>query len=304
MEEIILKYSEEQLQGWTTPLSKTEELRAQNTIKMIRSAIDANEKFNSMDIEVFIQGSYANNTNVRTESDVDVCVMLKNTFHAEYPEGKTREDYDFVKSNITFSFYRELVKKAIQDKFGSENVKDGNKSLKINENTYHVKADVVPAFLLRNYRYYGSLEKCNYIEGVWFVSKDNNEVVNYPKRHIVNGKNKNNRTNYRYKKLARIMKCIKNNMVDDDRTNGNIITSFLVECLVYQVPDYIIAYDYTWTELVRQTIIFLWNSIDKNKHMEWGEVSEMFLLFYGRKWTDVDVKQWLEDTWSYLGYGD
>ena len=64
-----------------------------------------------MDIDIFIQGSYANNTNVRSESDVDVCVMLRDTFHTDYAQGKGREDYGFKASDFTFQEYRNLVKK-------------------------------------------------------------------------------------------------------------------------------------------------------------------------------------------------
>ena len=93
---------------------------------MIRTAIDANDDLKSMDIEVFTQGSYANNTNVRSESDVDVCVMLKDTFHTVYPDGKKREDYGFLASDLTFQQYRNMVKTALQDKFKTEYVNDGN----------------------------------------------------------------------------------------------------------------------------------------------------------------------------------
>lgn len=299
-----MKYSEQTLQGWTLPLSQTEEQRAENAIKMIRTAIDANDDLKSMDIEVFTQGSYANNTNVRSESDVDVCVMLKDTFHAVYPDGKKREDYGFLASDLTFQQYRNMVKTALQEKFKTEYVNDGNKSLKINENTYHVQADVVPAFQLRNYYYWGSTDRNKYIEGTWFVAKTGKEVSNYPKRHIQNGISKNNATNKEYKKLVRIMKHIKNNMVDDQAADGEKITSFLVECLVYQIPNNTISNASTWTETVRQALIYLYNEIKEGRHKEWCEVSDMLYLFRGRKWTDLDAKQWLCDAWNYLGYGE
>ena len=301
---VIMKYSEQTLQKWTAPLSQTEEQRANNAIKMIKTAINENENLKSMEIEVFTQGSYANNTNVRTESDVDVCVMLKDIFHGKYPEGKKMEDYGFDAADMTFRQYRDLIKKALQDKFQADYVYDGNKSLKINENTYHVQADVVPAFQLRNYFYWGSTDPNKYIEGMWFVAKDGKEVSNYPKRHIQNGINKNNATNYKYKKLVRIMKHIKNNMVEGKRADKNKITSFLVECLVYQIPNNIITSCSTWTETVRQAIIFLYNEIDEGRHKEWCEVSDMLYLFRGRKWTDLDAKQWLYDAWNYLEYGE
>ena len=86
-----MRYTESTLLSWTAPLSATEERRAENTIRMIREAINSDVDLKSMDIEVFTQGSFANNTNVRSESDVDVCVMVRDTFHSEYPEGKAEK---------------------------------------------------------------------------------------------------------------------------------------------------------------------------------------------------------------------
>lgn len=296
-----MKYSESTLQFWTSPLSTTERQRVENTIKMIRSAVDANDEFRLLDYEVFIQGSFANNTNVRSDSDVDVCVMLKSTFYSDYPKGKTRDDYGFGVGTMEFQKYRELVNQALVDKFGARYVTDGNKSLRIRENTYHVQADVVPAFQHRNYTYLNSYDRERYVEGIRFYAKDGREVTNYPKVHLKNGTNKNNKTNYDYRKLVRIMKHIKNNMVDVHKADGDKITSFLVECLVWNVPDNIITGYSTWTETVRQTIIYLFNAIKDGKHTEWGEVSEMLYLFSAcRKWTDQDAKQWLVDAWNYL----
>ena len=299
-----MKYSEQTLLSWTAPLSDSELQRVENTIKMIKCAIDANAELKTMEIEVFNQGSFANNTNVRSESDIDVCVMLKDTFHCEYPEGGNDEYYGFTSSNFTFQQYRDLVKKALQDKFRAEYVYDGNKSLKIRENTYHVQADVVPTFQLRNYSYNKSRSASNFVEGTWFISKSGQRIANYPKVHIKNGTAKNNRTGYKYKKLVRIMKHIKNEMVGDGKANGDKITSFLVECLVWNIPDSKITGYSTWTETVRHAIYYLYNEISEERHKEWGEVSEMLYLFRGRKWTDRDAQQWLYDAWNYLGYNE
>ena len=297
-----MKYSEQQLALRTFPLSETEEQKAKNAIKMIRSAINESDSLIKNDIEIFVQGSYANNTNVRTDSDVDVCVMIKDTFHDKYPDGMTREDYGFVASDLYYNQYRAMVKSALQDKFGFQSVKDGNKSIKINENTYHVKADVVPAFQLRNYYYNNSKDPRKYIEGTWFVANDGEEVSNYPKIHIYNGVVKNEATNHYYKKLVRIMKHIKNDMVDNEVVNSDIISSFLVECLVYQVPNRIITQYSSWTETVKQAIIYLYSEIKDQKHKQWTEVSEMLYLFVGHKWSDEDAKQWLIEMWNYMGY--
>ena len=98
------------------------------------------------------------------------------------------------------------------------------------------------------------------------------------------------------------MKHIKNNMVDDDKTNSDKITSFLIECLVWNIPNSIITGYVTWTETVKQAITYLFKAIEQNQHQEWGEVSELLYLFRGRKWTDTDVKNWLLAAWSYLEF--
>lgn len=219
-----MKYTEDNLKTWAAPLSETESTRVENTIRMIKDAIKSSTKLSNLDIEVFVQGSYANNTNVRQNSDVDICVMLSSTFYCEYVTGKTRSDYGHIKGSIEYETYKSYILDAIREKFGYDNIKLGNKSLKIQSNTYHVNADVVPAFQYKNYQIINSLNPNVYVEGIKYFSLTNDIIITYPKIHIENGKNKNVSTNYKYKKIVRIMKHIKNSMVEDNKANGNIIT--------------------------------------------------------------------------------
>lgn len=299
-----MRYTEATLQLWTKPASDTEEQKIENTISMIKSAINSSNELKSLEIDIFVQGSYANNTNVRTNSDVDVCVMLKSTFYTEYPNGKDRSDYGFTEGTISYDEYKQRVKNAIVNKFGSAVVTEGNKSLKVRSNSYHVNADVVVALLLKDYKSIGSTDPNRYTEGTRFIARNSGAyVTNYPKLHIANGRQKNNLTNYKYKYLVRIFKRIRNVMVDEGVTNGDKISSFLVECLVWNVPNSIITGYSTWTETVKQAIIYLYNAIKDGKHKEWGEVSERLYLFhYERKWTASEAQTFLHNMWNYLGY--
>lgn len=299
---IDVRYSEITLKSWTNPASDSEEQKIENTINMIKSAINSSRDLQELIIEVFVQGSYANNTNVRTNSDVDVCVMLKSTFYTDYPEGKKDSDYGFVDGTITYDEYRRRVKNAIINKFGSQAVTEGNKSLKIKSNSYHVNADVVIAFMYKDFKIINSTNVQKYIEGIKFIASNGTTVVNYPKDHISNGRSKNIRTGHRYKHLTRIFKRIRNAMVDDGVVDKEKISSFLVECLVWNIPDGIITKYFTWDETVKESIIYLYNAIKNNEHKEWGEVSERLYLFVARKWTTDDVKDFLCDMWNYLGY--
>lgn len=298
-----MRYSEETLKFWTAPLSKTEEERVDNTINMIKSAINGYDKLNFLNIEVFAQGSYANNTNVRQNSDVDICVMLTSTVFCNYVDGKRDADYGYTDGTISYREFKEYVIEALKIKFGNSAISVGNKCINIRANSYHVNADVIPSFQYRDFKIINSIDPKRYVEGIKYFATDGKEIINYPKNHIDNGKQKNIATNYKYKKLVRIMKHVRNDMVSDGKTDGEIISSFLVECLVWNVPnDQIMKYS-TWENTLRNAIAFLWKAIDENKQGDWGEVSERLYLFHnGRKWTAGDAKKFLYDMYEYLGY--
>ncbi|MFZ2897508.1 MAG: nucleotidyltransferase [Saprospiraceae bacterium] len=297
-------YSEETFGHWQRPASESEEQRISNAISMIRAAINESEELKSKNIEVFVQGSYANNTNVRAESDIDICVMLKDTFYTEYPDNLSDKDYGFTEGANDFTTFRQNVYNALVSKFGVENITNGNKSIKIDSNSYRVDADAVPSFQYRNYRYSGSKDPEIFKEGVKFFSNDGATVINYPKIHIENGMLKNTNTQRRYKRLTRILKRIRYKMIEDGVPVNDGITSFLIECLVWNIPNSIFNNYDSWNDRIKQAIIYLYNQTkDENKCKGWGEVSEMLYLFHsGRKWNSNMVNGYLVQLWNFLGY--
>ena len=68
--------SEANLVSWSKGPSQTEADKCSNTETAVRKAIKASERLAGLDISVFAQGSYRARTNVRQNSDVDVCVPL------------------------------------------------------------------------------------------------------------------------------------------------------------------------------------------------------------------------------------
>ena len=103
-----MRYTEDMLKSWVLPLSQTEEQRVVNTFKMINNAITSYEKLSDWTIEIFAQDSFANNTNVRQNSDVDICVMLTSTFFRNYVDGKTNSDYGYAAGSISYSDYKQM----------------------------------------------------------------------------------------------------------------------------------------------------------------------------------------------------
>lgn len=297
------KFSETTLSSWTKPASTTEEDKINNAISMIKSAIKNDTNFDNLSYEVFVQGSYGNNTNVRVNSDIDVNIMLTSTFFPEYPEGKDGSNYGFTNGSISYDEYKQLVLTALINKFGSDKLSVGNKSIKIDSNSYRVEADCIPSFQYRNYKYNSSSSERNFVEGIKYFASDHTSVVNYPKVHIKSGIAKNTQTGRNYKRLVRVIKRLRNKMALDNYFNNENITSFLIECLIWNVPNkYINNYD-TWDETIKQTLIFLNESIKDSSYEKWGEVSEMLYMFHsGRKWTINDVQSFINSLWMFMEY--
>ena len=298
------KYSEETFRGWHKAASETEESRISNTLSMVRDGVSNHPELSKRDIEIFVQGSYGNNTNVRKESDIDVCVMLRSTFFSKYPQGVSRANYGFTEGTNSYSDFRKWVIKAMNDKFGSDYVDTGNKSVKIQSNSYHVHADVVPAFQYRNYTGDRRIDSENFVEGIKFFSSTKETIVNYPKLHIENGKAKNAETKRRYKRLIRIFKRIKIQMENEGKSVNSTITSFLLSGLIYNLPNSIFNDLDTWEDRIKKAIIYLWNHTKESSDCgDWTEVSEMLLLFNpDRKWTHQDVNFFLKEMWNFLEF--
>lgn len=283
-------------QSWSKPASDTEETKCENALKIIRDALNKSDELSKYDIQLIPKGSYHNNTNVRLSSDVDIAVKLKDVFFAKYPSGKTDKDYGNISSTYSFAQYRQDVDRAMEGKFGVENIELGNKAITINSNTYRVDADVVPCFEHRRYSPDGT-----YITGTEFITRNTNDrVINFPEQHYNNGVNKNNQTARRYKKVVRIFKRLRYNMLEKGYDFENI-SSFLIESLIWNVPDSKFN-NPTLTEDVKDCFNFLIeHTSEHEKCKEWGEVSELLYLFHsGRNYTYIDANRFLRDGYAYL----
>jgi len=127
--------SEDSYKSWAQAPGTTEQTKCDNAVAAIKKAIDASNSLKQRSIKVFPQGSYANRTNVRQESDVDVCILCYDTFFFELPTGKSAIDYGIsTPENYTYVEYKNDVEKALKDYFGAHSVTRGKKAFDIREN--------------------------------------------------------------------------------------------------------------------------------------------------------------------------
>lgn len=222
---------EDKIRLWDDGISDTNKEKCSNALKMVKDAI-ADSDFDYKDnIDIQLQGSFANNTNISKESDIDIGVVLSNRFFVNTVPPKTSADYGYINSEYTFNSFKTDIFRILNEKFKSTAPVIGKKSIKISENSYHSKIDVVPFFIYRNYDLFG-----NYSEGVALLDENGKVVANYPKQHIENNTKKNIDTLYYYKKMVRCIKHIKEEMKENDIDVSNI-KSFVLESLVYNVPN-------------------------------------------------------------------
>src|SRR5687768_17924908 len=203
---------ETKLAGWIGPSSASEQDKQDRTERMIRSAIQGHPAFEDCTLKVYAKGSYANNTNVKADSDVDIVVQCNDvTYWEEASPGAhpaTSTPYNGI---WTPSKLRAELVAALRAKFPDHVDTSGSTAIRIDSNTARVEADVVPAF---NYKYY--FASGSHRTGSRVYKKDGSFLTNYPEQQLANGRAKNNATGARYKKAVRIMKRAENAMVESN----------------------------------------------------------------------------------------
>ena len=289
---------ENTFRSWGQSPSQTERDRCENAERAIREAITASAALAARSIGVFAQGSYANRTNVRQESDVDICVRCRDVFYYDLPPGVLRESYGITPANYEYAQFKNEVGAALTDYFGYSAVTRGNKAFDVHANSYRVDADVVPAF---EYRRYTSASA--YQEGTKFLPDNGGQVINWPSQNYDNGVSKNQRTGERFKAMVRIMKRLRNEMNEAAIGVAKPIPSFLTECLVWNVPDEGFGHE-TYKADVRHVIADLWNNTRTvDTCGEWGEINELKYLFRsGQSWTREQTNAFLQAAWDYIGF--
>jgi hypothetical protein len=160
---------------------------------------------------------------------------------------------------------------------------------------------VVPAFEHR--RYLGTPQNHDYITGTQLHPDNGGTIVNWPRQNYENGVAKNNATNRGCKCVVRVLKRLRNEMADRKIEAATPIASYLIECLVWNVPNECLT-NTTWEEDVRQTILHLWQHTGTDDaRKEWGEINENKYLFrISQPWTRAAVRDFLQAAWNYRGF--
>jgi len=290
---------EESFQSWGKPPGSTEQEMCDNAVRAIRKAVESSHALNLHNVTVFPQGSYYNRTNVRTDSDVDICVLCSDTIFFDLPSGKTASDFNItVPADYSFAEFKNDVESAMVGHFGRDKVKRGNKAFDIHENTYRVDADVVPCFDYKRFQDNGLTPK-----GTAFNQDRGGRVINWPDQNYRNGVGKNEATGRRFKSVVRILKHLRNDMDEAAIPAAKQISSFLIESLVWNVPNEGFGHG-TLTADVRWTLAHLFNNtMNYEDCKDWTEVNDLKYLFLASDPRMVaQAHAFLSGAWDYVGF--
>ena len=296
-----MKFTEIQLNKMASPISQTEEEKCKNAIRMVRDAmkllnytddgkeissylsdtysyvLNLRQRYSNKEITLLVQGAYANKTNISSESDVDVSVILESTFIPNYRYGIDKSKYGFSDGTSTVKELKDEVQDALNSYFKYQGVEHHDKSIKVIGNTYRVDADVVPAYRYRDYTNDYLYRQDNYIGGIEIHPDSGGRIINYPEQHIKSGIQKNKDTNYKFKRCVRIVKNMPEKMTENGYTVSSKVTSFGLDSLLWNVDNSIyIKYSplrYSFDEV----ITFLKNDFDNYEdYLEANAIKKLF----------------------------
>jgi hypothetical protein len=238
--------SEEQLIRWSGQGATS---TAADTNASIRRALESvtspqlKRRVAAEQVEVYLQGSYRNDTNIRGDSDVDVVIQLNEPFEYNI-EGldvaaKARFRMNYPGSTMyTLGQFRADVLAALQAYYGRSSVTDRNKAIRVEGASGRLPADVVACVEYRRYTRFDAFGTESYIPGIsFYTQRERRQVINYPRPHYQNGVAKNTATGGHFKPLVRVFKNARNYLVDQGVITEDLAPSYFVQCLLYNASN-------------------------------------------------------------------
>ena len=170
--------------------------------------------------------------------------------------------------------------------FGPNMVERHNKCITVSEKSTTLPADVVPCTTHRRYDSLGTSS-----DGIEITPDRGPKIINWPQQDHDNGVAKNTRTPRRYKRIVRGLKALENLMAESGFPET---PSWLVECLVFNVPDRVFNSTSNYSNALS---VLHWLSRElasTTGRGEWLEVNQLKYLFASSQpWSLQDAQSFV-----------
>lgn len=229
---------ESQLVTWSHQGSITQSSTTYNTVKNVLEAVGS--PYSSKNYNVFLQGSYGNDTNIYAESDVDIVIKLNDCFRHDLnilPDDQ-KAAFKAAHSDATYTHvdFKRDVLGVLEAKYAGD-VDPGDKAINIAANGSRRKVDVIAATQYRRYHRFLSTSDQAYDEGICFFNGAGECIANYPMQHSANCTAKHQATNEWLKSMVRILKNLRGKLVAEKMIEAGVAPSYYIEGLLYNVPN-------------------------------------------------------------------
>jgi hypothetical protein len=203
--------------------------------------LDGAAPYPPKDTEVFLQGSYKNDTNVYGDSDVDIVLCHTGAYYKDLSRlsPEDRRAYDAATGGGVTYAYEEFKRDAtayIMRLYN--NARAGKKALYVpGGNSGRRNADVLIASRFRRYHEFKSWQNQRYDEGICFFPTGGSRIENFPKLHSDNCTTKHQNTKSYFKPMVRIFKNMRNTMISKGLLADGVAPSYFIEGMLYNVPS-------------------------------------------------------------------
>lgn len=294
---------EQWLRNAAAPPSDSEDEKRDRTERQIREALQTYEPLKGRPYIVYTKGSYANNTNVRLNFDVDIAVEYRGYFYSDLCfelEDQPKSVVGIVDSDdpYTRAQFKVDIKSALDLAFGKSAVSNGRIAYRVREKATTLPADVVPSWEYRRYdRADGS-----YHEGTCVFPQGGSRVENFPALQLKNGNRRNALTSKRYKRMVRALKKLQTRLVEKKKV-PEALPSYLIECLVYNVPESKFGHN-SYRSDMRAVLATIFNAmLDTGNWNDWEQVNGLQYLFRGgQNWDRLEVLRLADAAWTEMGF--
>jgi hypothetical protein len=266
---------ESQLATWSHPGAT---VGSAETHKSLRSALASHDWPSGMAYEAYLQGSYANASNIRGNSDVDLVVETDSVYYSNLRE-EDKPRVGWTPGRFNWHDFRREVLKALQSHYDAHVDGSGNKCIRVNPAGNRLAADVVPC--VQYQRYKGTVVEAR---GMTFWTHGGLQIINYPKLHLSNGAAKNERTSGRYKPAIRMFKNAREQLGEPTKS----YPSYFLECLIYNVPDN--CFQPSFAETLECALRYLCEKRDSNTLSDFVTQSGQHWLFGSAVWQSNDAQ--------------
>lgn len=255
--------SEKQLETWSHQGSITQSKQTYASVKSVLE--DPSAPYNGRSYSNFLQGSYGNDTNIYADSDVDIVMMLDDIYYTDLDHLTEEEKNRYLSArstaSYTFAQFKAEVFGHLASKYGSS-VTLGKKAILIEGSGGRRDCDVLVCTELRRYVRFNSFSDQEYHTGICFWTTDGVRITNFPRQHSVNCTKKHQDTNSWFNPSVRILKNMRNSMIEKGYIEEGLAPSYFLEGMLYNVPNG--NFGVSYQDTIAQSINWLLKS-DRSK---------------------------------------